>query len=186
MNTENSEYNDIQRVKRRFFAMRNGVIADVLRKGGSPFRIIFGLNLPQLVEIAAEFAPDAELGKKLWANTTTRESMLLAPMLMDPASFTRELATDWISGIPAVEIADILCHRLLRKTPYALNLAKDLATSDCDMHRYVAVRLMFNLVGSYPTEAKEIAQKTASVPCPLTDSVSAALISEAAYLSASE
>ena len=47
-------YGPMQTVKRRFFAMRNGVIADVLRKGGSPFRTIFGLNLPQIAEIAAD------------------------------------------------------------------------------------------------------------------------------------
>ena len=49
-----SDFNPLQNIKRRFFALRNGVIADTLRRAGSPFKIIFGLNLPQLAEIAAE------------------------------------------------------------------------------------------------------------------------------------
>ena len=50
-NTE-QKYRPMQAVKRHFFAMRNGVIADTLRHAGSPFRYIFGMNLPQLVETA--------------------------------------------------------------------------------------------------------------------------------------
>ncbi len=68
-NNITSPYNDMQTIKRRFFAMRNGIIADVLRRGGSPFRIIFGLNLPQIVEIAAENEASADLARRLWANT---------------------------------------------------------------------------------------------------------------------
>ncbi len=42
----------IPEIKQRLYAMRNGVIADSLRNAGSPYRSIFGLNLPQLTEIA--------------------------------------------------------------------------------------------------------------------------------------
>ena len=49
-----AEYNRMQIIKRRFFAMRNGIIADTLRKAGLDYRMIFGLNLPQVVEIAGE------------------------------------------------------------------------------------------------------------------------------------
>lgn len=34
------EFNPMQRLKRRFFAMRNGALADQLRKGGVPHKII--------------------------------------------------------------------------------------------------------------------------------------------------
>ena len=49
-----SEFNQIQLIKRRFFAMRNGIVADTIRKAGFDYRMIFGLNLPQLKDIAAE------------------------------------------------------------------------------------------------------------------------------------
>ena len=172
----------MQTVKRRFFAMRNGVIADVLRKGGSPFRIIFGLNLPQIADIAAEVGTDDALGEALWANSTTRESMLLAPMLMNRETFTCEHAREWIAGIPAAEVADILCHRLLRFEPYAPALAEELAASEAEMDRYVAVRLMFNLVSKFPERALAVSRCVASRPSALTDRVTAMLAEEANFV----
>lgn len=54
-------FNKMQLLKRRFFAMRNGAVADSLRRQGADYRIIFGLNLPQLVDIAREFGPTSIL-----------------------------------------------------------------------------------------------------------------------------
>lgn len=144
-NVERS-FNDMQTVKRRFFAMRNGVIADTLRRNGSPFRIIFGLNLPQIAEIAAETPHDKDLAERLWANSTTRESMLIAPMLVDPSSFTFDDAVRWISSIPAREVADVICLKLLRHMPYASRVAGELGMSVKAMDRYTGVRLMFNII----------------------------------------
>ena len=114
---ETHKYNPMQTVKREFFAMRNGIISDTYRKAGTVFKIVFGLNLPQLVEIAGRTPHSRELAEALWANTTTRESMLLAPMLIDPETFSEEDARRWIASVCSYEVADILCHRLLRKTP---------------------------------------------------------------------
>ena len=156
MDKDTPTFNDMQTVKRNFFAMRNGVIADVLRKGGSPFRIIFGLNLPQLVEIAEMTPHDRELSQRLWENSSTRESMLLAPMLMPRDSFSMEDAMRWISVIPAYEVADILCHRLLRFMPYSSELVYKLIVSDNEMGRYTGVRLACNLQYSMPELAKDV------------------------------
>ncbi len=79
------EYNRMQIIKRRFFAMRNGIIADTLRKAGLEYKIIFGLNLPQITEIAAEQPHEADLAEELWADRRTRESLMLAPMLYPAA-----------------------------------------------------------------------------------------------------
>ena len=144
-NVERS-FNDMQTVKRRFFAMRNGVIADTLRRNGSPFRIIFGLNLPQIAEIAAGTPPDNDLAERLWANSTTRESMLIAPMLVDRSSFDYDDAIRWISSIPAREVADVICLKLLRHMPYVTRLAGELAQSGDSLIRYNGVRLMFNIM----------------------------------------
>lgn len=155
----------MQTVKRRFFAMRNGVVADTLRRAGSPFRVIFGLNLPQIVEIAAGHGADRPLADELWANTTTRESMLLAPMLVDASVFPIEDARRWASEAPADEVTDILCHRLLRKVPYAWTLVDELAQHDADYRSaYTALRLAFNMVGQKPARAREVARKYATVP----------------------
>lgn len=145
-NTEH-KYRPMQAVKRHFFAMRNGVIADTLRQAGSPFRYIFGMNLPQLVETAEMTGKNSGLAEELWANRTTRESMLLAPMLMPTDEFTKEDALRWTADIPAVEVADILCHRLLRKLPFASEIVEALAADPSDdMRCYTAGRLALNLI----------------------------------------
>lgn len=154
-----TSFNDMQKVKRDFFAMRNGVIADALRRGGSPFRIIFGLNLPQISEIAAKWVPDTPLAERLWANTTTRESMLLAPMIVDRDRFTIDDARRWIATIPAHEVADVICLKLLKNVSFATELAVELAESEYPMARYTAVRLMFNLVQRDPRNALVFAEQ---------------------------
>lgn len=192
MTDSTPKYNDMQVVKRQFFAMRNGVVADALRKGGSPFRFIFGVNLPQLRDIAAGVNRSSDLAEKLWANDATRESMLIAPMIQPADVFTIGDARRWISTIPAPEVADVLCLKLLRSQPYALDLIDilindaDSGATDAEMLRYTALRLMFNLVGQYPEKAREVAERIAATPARLTAPVAAALVQEAGYLLANQ
>lgn len=151
-------YNPMQIIKRRFFAMRNGVIAEILRRAGSPYKVIFGLNLPQIVEIANESTPSRELAEALWANNTTRESVLLAPMIMPRDIFTEADALRWIDTVTDREAADILCHRLLRHMPYACKLADSLTEGE-GMALYAGIRLAVNFVYQHPKEAFDIANK---------------------------
>ncbi len=153
-----NEFNPIQSIKRRFFAMRNGVIADTLRRAGSPFKIIFGLNLPQLVEIASETGKNPEIAEALWMNRSTRESMLLAPMLLDPAAISKERALAMVSQVPSAEVADLLCHRLLRLTPYAFELAVRLASSPQSMDRYCSMRILWHFMSTRIDEVCGIAK----------------------------
>lgn len=145
-------------VKGEFMAMKNGVIADTLRKAGSPFRLVFGLNLPQIADIAAVHGTDAVLAEELWANTGTRESMLLAPMLADPAAFGMDDARRWCSAIPCTEVADVLCHRLLRHLPYAAELAAELAADADSMKAYTGLRLYVNIWRTCPAAAEAAAR----------------------------
>jgi len=150
------KYSPMQELKRSMFAMRNGVVADALRQGGCPFKIIFGVNLPQLTEIASHCEHSRQFACQVWANSTTRESMLIAPMLMPAADFDRALAEEWISQVPSAEVADVLCLKLLRHTDYALDLALDLCDSDHPLTLYTGLRLMCNLAPKYPEKAAAI------------------------------
>lgn len=151
-------YNKLQLIKREFFAFRNGIVADALRKGGSRFRFIFGLTLPQLTDIAARNGVDDDLARQLWQNTATRESMLLAPMLADRKTFPVEEARQWAAQVPEPEVADILCHRLLRHTDYAPELAVELAADERGLVSYTGVRLAFNIYMQHAAEARKAAE----------------------------
>ncbi|MDE7135637.1 MAG: DNA alkylation repair protein [Muribaculaceae bacterium] len=172
----------MQYVKRRFFAMRNGVIADTLRRGGSKFRIIFGLNLPQIIDIAREIGPDARLAAMLWDNSSTRESRLLAPMLMTPTDFNLTQAMELCHDITDIEEADIFCHRFMRRHPEAAAIAELLSREQEPMMRYVGLRLMFNIVSKCPTEAKEMALRLSDSTPGFVHSLAVRLLDEAEFL----
>ncbi len=146
----------IQEVKQKFFAYRNGIIADALRKASDKHSIIFGLNLPQLAEIATMIGKDAMLARALWEDSKVRESQLLAPYVMPTQDFTHKEAMEWIDSTPNHEVADLLCMKLLRNLPYTVELLTHLEqsydTSSAE-RRYVAMRLRKNLeaIGKLPT-----------------------------------
>ncbi len=177
-----TQYNEMQLIKREFFALRNGIVADNLRAAGAPCHIIFGLNLPQIVEIARASGPNRRLAEKLWANTTTRESLMLAPMIFPREEMTCELAKEWVGAAPSAEVIDVLCHRLLRHRPFAAQLAAELSDSERDLDRYCAVRLMFNLLPGSADIAMEIAAKESQRGCRVTVGVARALIDEINFL----
>lgn len=177
-----TEFYDMQEIKRRFFSLRNGALGEMMRRQGAKYRIIFGLNLPQLVEISKVTPHDETLAQALWDNNSTRESMLLAPMIYPSDKFTIEIARKWASSIPTAEIADILCHKLLKNMPYASEFASELFTSDSDMNRYTALRLMFNLLPCNIDKAKAATKEELSRDSALTRSLCHALAEEIAFL----
>lgn len=180
-----TEFNDMQQVKRCFFAMRNGAVADNMRRHGATYRIIFGLNLPQIVEIAADCPQSSLLAEKLWRNQSTRESMLLAPMIYPHEEFSFEVACRWVSEVPTAEVADVLCHRLLRHRDYAWQLAETMAVSSKPMERYTAFRLMFNLLQLNHLHRDQIetyATREQATNTPLTFHLCRQLIDEIEFL----
>lgn len=106
-----------KQVRSLFFAYRNGIVADTLRKAGLPHKVIFGLNVPQLSDIARPLMPDHELALRLWADTTCREARLLACWLLDPAQADADLLRSLAASLQCREEADILAFRLLRRLP---------------------------------------------------------------------
>lgn len=178
-----SSKNEMQNVKQRFFALRNGMLADMLRQGGSPYRIIFGLNLPQLREIAAVFGANDALADALWANRSTRESRLLAPMVADVNVFSRERALTWLGDLTgALEEVDILCHSLLRKTPYVKTLISELVDSENALMRYAALRLAFSFVNEDAPGTLAMAEAELSRGDALTQGVARQLKDEAMFV----
>lgn len=177
-----AEYNEMQTVKRRFFAMRNGIVADTLRRSMPEYRMVFGLNLPQISEIAAETGISRRLAEDLWADRRTRESLLMAPMIFPAEELDIDTARRMRDEVITPEVADILCHRLLRKLPFARSLAMEKVTSDNDLERYTAFRLLFNLLPEGAAEIKPFAEAEFSSCCPLTRAITRALIDEIDFL----
>ena len=77
-------------LRKEMYALRNGIIADTLRKDGQPYNVIFGLQIPQLAQIARTIGYDNGLADQLWSATETRECRLLACYLYDPSTVDKE------------------------------------------------------------------------------------------------
>lgn len=172
----------IPEIKQRLYAMRNGVIADSLRNAGSPYRSIFGLNLPQLTEIAKELPQSAEIADSLRENADSRECQLLAPMLYPVGSLTQNHASEWIKSLKSQEAADILCMKLLRHQPYAMQLVDNFTTSNSDMERYAALRLMFYFISGNIEKARNIASEEFNRNNPATKAIAYSILDEISLL----
>lgn len=133
-------------IRKEFFALRNGMIADTLRKGGLEQKYIFGLQLTQIKDIAVRFEPTrkeetSSLAHALWNDKECREARLLACHLMPADLLTKEEAKEWAEGVATREEADILAFRLIRYLPSASELAQNLAESEDALKKYTATAI---------------------------------------------
>lgn len=102
-------------IKKELRASMNGILSARMREAGMPFKLIFGVELPRLQDIAREFPQDADLAQHLWSENI-RETRLLAIMLMPPDAFTQEKANEWAESMLTAEEAQIMAMLLLPKT----------------------------------------------------------------------
>ena len=193
------EFNAMQTVKRRFFAMRNGDLAQQMAERGARYRINFGLNLPQISEIARDFIAGgkeriklekqgesfdaADFARRLRDNTSTRESMLIAPMLFPVDMLSRYEALEWGRSVPTPEVADVLCLKLLRNHADAEEIAGELIASDEELHRYTGLRLLLNLLQLGKIGADRAREMTVDCkPTPMASGVLRGIAEEIAFI----
>lgn len=178
---ENSSHETAKQIRQEFFVFRNGMLADALKEAGDKHRMIFGLNLSQITDIAKRYQPDQNVAQELWCSTETRECRLIAPMLYPIDKFDKATALKWISEIENTEIADNICHKLLRYTDFAGELCIQPANGT-DLERYTALRLAINLlaIGKEIDSDKMLrfAQEEAEKNLPLTSAIAIRLIQD--------
>lgn len=138
----------VSEAKRNFFVFRDGLTADVLRRGGVPHTCIFGLQVPRISQVASRFGSlPAErkrmLARCLWEDADVRESRLLACWLMDSADLSHDDALALASSVRSQEEADILVFRVLSRIPDRKSLLD--ALDDSPPHRMAARALSRSL-----------------------------------------
>jgi 3-methyladenine DNA glycosylase AlkD len=172
----------VKAIKQEFFAYRNGILADRIRSAGDSHKMIFGLNIPQIQEIASRYSQNSKLANQLWNNTDSRECRLIAPLLFPIPAFTEIEACSWISSIENTEIADNLCHKLLRNLNFAPSLINKYINSSSDIERYTALRLALNLIcigTTISTSSIKICAETENDKhLPLTQAISLRILEE--------
>lgn len=128
---------EMRDVKREFMVYRNGVVADILRQSGMPYKVIFGLQLPQISEIASRLRSKlsspliSELARELWNDINVRESRLLACKLMSSEIIDSKDIVNMCRDVQTQEEADFIVFTLLKNSPM-IGRVREILSLDTD------------------------------------------------------
>ncbi len=100
----------------------NGIASKQMRDAGMPHHVVWGIELPRLRNIAAEFHKDRQLGQRLWSENV-RESQLLGILLTPSSEFLPEVADIWVHEARTPEAVSLLAMELIVPAPWATDLA---------------------------------------------------------------
>lgn len=114
--------NLVKEIKQDFFKYRNGIIAEGLRKLYPEGTIIFGLIVPQFMEMAKKYPHQPELAFRLWHEEKSRESRLFALYILPAELLNEDDALALINSVRSQEEAEFLAFRILRHLPFANHL----------------------------------------------------------------
>lgn len=134
----------LSEIKKEFFAFRNGVVADTLRKAGMSYKVIFGLQIPQIAAIARTLTPSTELADALWQDSEVRESRILATYLFPIDETSEQKVLTLLRSVKTPEESDMLSFRLIKRLPLAADVLK-VAEADPSMPTFAAESLRRHL-----------------------------------------
>lgn len=100
-------------IKSRFRLSMNGVTSQSMREKGLGYKINWGVNLPVLKGIAAEYGKDYDLAVELWKEDI-RECKILATMIMPYDKMSEDLVELWIDQMPNQEMAEMTSFNLFQ------------------------------------------------------------------------
>lgn len=135
----------VQALKAELRLYMNGVMAQSLRERGLKYRLIFGVELPRLKEIAAGYPKSHDLAQSLWKEDI-RECRILAGYLQPVETFYPEIADIWLEQMHDTELVDYTCMNLFRHLPYASEKAFQWMAAEPVLTQYCGFRLMCHLL----------------------------------------
>ena len=124
----------LQLIKRDFRSLMNGTAAASLREKGLHYRLIFGVEWPQLMRLSAEIGKDHDLAQALWKEDI-RECRLLAGLIQPVETFSLELADVWIETMHYPEEAQYTVLSLFQHLPHVSEAAFQWIARSKEMYR---------------------------------------------------
>lgn len=143
----------IRNIKKELRLSMNGVASAYMRENGMDYKLNFGVELPRLRDIAAEFPVDHDLAQALWKENI-RECKLLAAMLQPVDTFYPEIADIWTEAMPNAEIAQHTVQNLFCRLPYASQKAYEWMAREEEMFQVCGFLILARLFmqGLQPNE----------------------------------
>ena len=136
----------LKQIKRSFHTRMNGVASQSMRQKGLDYKVNWGVALPHLREMAAEYQPSYSLAVKLWKENI-RECKILATMLMPPAEMPEQLVELWMEQTKSQEIAEMAVFNLYQHLDYAPQMAFRWIASDDSIRQLSGYQLLACLFG---------------------------------------
>ena len=134
----------LQLIKRDFRSLMNGTAAASLREKGLHYRLIFGVEWPQLMRLSAEIGKDHDLAQALWKEDI-RECRLLAGLIQPVETFSLELADVWIETMHYPEEAQYTVLSLFQHLPHVSEAAFNWIARSEEMYRLCGWLVMARL-----------------------------------------
>ena len=112
----------LKEIKQSFRLLMNGVASQSMRQKGVSYKINWGVPLPELQKMAAEYGKDYGLAVELWKEDI-RECQVLATLIMPAEKMDAELVDVWMERLRTQEMAELLAFNLLQYLDFAPSLA---------------------------------------------------------------
>ena len=142
---QNSEVlEELRLIKKTMRGVMNGMTSSSMRNKGLTYKVNFGVELPRLQEMSAEFSHTYELSSLLWKEDI-RECRLLAGMLMPVEQFDAELADVWVEQMRFTEEAECTVLHLFSRAPWASVKAFEWIASERPMAQLCGYLLLARL-----------------------------------------
>jgi 3-methyladenine DNA glycosylase AlkD len=115
----------------------NGAVTGAMEAHGVVWPLNYGVSVPAIRSVAAEYSPDHELGRLLYRQQI-RELCLAGIMIADPCSITCEEIPFWEDGVINSEVAEHISF-LLSASEVMEAITDRWLTHDNQWLRYAAV-----------------------------------------------
>ncbi len=135
--------NIIREIRTRLRLSMNGVTSQSMREKGVNYKLNFGVPIPRLRQIAANYSPDTILAEALWKEDV-RELRILATLICPPTQFHD--MNGWVNDIRNLELAEQASMNLFCKVSGAENNASQWITSDAEYVRISGFLLFTRLL----------------------------------------
>ena len=134
----------LKEIKQSFRLLMNGVASHSMRQKGVEYKINWGVPVPELQQMAAEYGKDYDLAIELWKEDI-RECQVLATLIMPAERMDNDLVDVWMERVWTQEMAELLAFHLLQHLRFAPSLAFQWIASDKDMYQLCGYQLLARL-----------------------------------------
>lgn len=119
----------IAEIRRKIRLSMNGIVSEQMKNSGIVYNNNYGVSIPRLKEIAAEYGKNHDLAQRLWS-LGIRETMILATMIEPIEKFTYEIALSRIKEFHQTEIIEQATMNIFSKLDFSAALAIECISSE--------------------------------------------------------